>query len=101
MLLNYGTNVNCQGGEYGCALPAASARGHEVAVKLLLVAGADLMPSDESFTFFWDSMKEECFIFARKLCEPNTSNGHTASISWEHAFVLRGRDLSSSPQSFS
>jgi ankyrin repeat protein len=34
------TNVNAQGGHYGNALQAASDRGHEQIVKMLLDAGA-------------------------------------------------------------
>lgn len=36
MLLEKGANVNAQGGECGNALYAASWRGHEVAVQMLL-----------------------------------------------------------------
>jgi hypothetical protein len=40
LLLDTGADVNAQGGEYGNALQAASAEGHEQVVKTLLDAGA-------------------------------------------------------------
>jgi hypothetical protein len=40
LLLDEGANVNTQGGEYGNALQAASERGHEQVVEILLDAGA-------------------------------------------------------------
>jgi hypothetical protein len=40
MLLNKGAKVNAQGGVYGDALQAASDRGHEAVVRLLLAWGA-------------------------------------------------------------
>ncbi|KAL6171520.1 hypothetical protein ACJQWK_02534 [Exserohilum turcicum] len=42
LLLDKGTDINIQGGIYGNALQAASARGHETLVKLLLDKGADV-----------------------------------------------------------
>jgi ankyrin repeat protein len=39
-LLYRGADVNAQGGEYGNALQAASIRGHEKVVELLLSKGA-------------------------------------------------------------
>ena len=36
MLLDKGTDVNAQGGEYGNALQAASSRGHDQVVQMLL-----------------------------------------------------------------
>jgi ankyrin repeat protein len=36
MLLDKGAEVNAQGGEYGNALQAASRRGHETVVQMLL-----------------------------------------------------------------
>ncbi|CAN9395659.1 unnamed protein product [Alternaria alternata] len=42
ILLDQGGNVNAQGGEYGDALQAASANGHEEVVKLLINAGASV-----------------------------------------------------------
>ena len=36
------SDVNAQGGRYGNALPAASAKGHEKAVQLLLGNDADV-----------------------------------------------------------
>lgn len=36
-----GADVNAQGGYYGSSLEAASSKGHEKVVELLLVAGAD------------------------------------------------------------
>jgi ankyrin repeat protein len=42
MLLDGGADVNAQGGEYGNALQAASAGGHEKAVRMLLDAGAEV-----------------------------------------------------------
>lgn len=41
MLLDKGADVNAQGGEYGNALQAASAGGHEQVVKMLRAAGAN------------------------------------------------------------
>jgi hypothetical protein len=41
MLLDKGADVNAQGGEYGNAFQAASARDEEVVVKLLVVWGAE------------------------------------------------------------
>ncbi|KAK4170565.1 hypothetical protein QBC36DRAFT_341629, partial [Triangularia setosa] len=41
-LLEKGAEVNAQGGEYGNALQAASAGGHQDIVKLLLDKGADV-----------------------------------------------------------
>ncbi|KAF2022452.1 hypothetical protein EK21DRAFT_83342, partial [Setomelanomma holmii] len=41
LLLDKGADVNAQGGEYGKALLAASARGDEAVVKLLLDKGAE------------------------------------------------------------
>ena len=40
MPLDKGANVNAQGGHYGNALYAASYRGYEQVVKMLLSAGA-------------------------------------------------------------
>jgi ankyrin repeat protein len=40
MLLDKGADVNAQGGEYGNALYAASAVGHEAVVKLLVARSA-------------------------------------------------------------
>ena len=40
MLLDKGADVNAQGGEYGNALQAASAGGHEAVVRLLVDKGA-------------------------------------------------------------
>ncbi|KAF2752639.1 hypothetical protein EJ05DRAFT_430419, partial [Pseudovirgaria hyperparasitica] len=40
LLLDSGADVNAQGGRYGNALQAASCRGHEHTVKLLLNKGA-------------------------------------------------------------
>jgi hypothetical protein len=42
LLLDKGADLNAQGGLYGNALQAASARGHKQVVKLLLDKGADL-----------------------------------------------------------
>ncbi|CAI9635606.1 unnamed protein product [Alternaria burnsii] len=42
LLLDKGADVNAQGGEYGNALQAASAGGHEQIVKTLLNKGADI-----------------------------------------------------------
>jgi hypothetical protein len=42
LLLDKGVNVNAQGGHFGNALQAASARGHEQVVKTLLDKGADV-----------------------------------------------------------
>ena len=36
MLLDKGTDVNAQGGEYGNALQAASSRGHDQVVQMLI-----------------------------------------------------------------
>lgn len=40
LLLNAGAHVNAQGGHYGNALQAASGRGYQQVVKLLLDKGA-------------------------------------------------------------
>jgi hypothetical protein len=40
MLLDKGAEVNAQGGRYGNALRAASFRGHEAVVRLLVAWGA-------------------------------------------------------------
>jgi ankyrin repeat protein len=40
MLLDAGADVNAQGGHFGTALQAASARGHEKLVQMLRAAGA-------------------------------------------------------------
>ncbi|KXJ84981.1 Pfs, NACHT and ankyrin domain protein [Microdochium bolleyi] len=45
-LLEKGADVNAQGGEYGNALQAASARGHEAIVRLLLAQEADVNAPD-------------------------------------------------------
>ncbi|KAH6889957.1 hypothetical protein B0T10DRAFT_43770 [Thelonectria olida] len=42
LLLEKDTDVNAEGGEYGSALQAASARGHNKIVQLLLEKGADV-----------------------------------------------------------
>jgi ankyrin repeat protein len=42
LLLDAGADINAQGGEYGNALQAASAGGHEQVVKTLLNAGAEV-----------------------------------------------------------
>ncbi|KAJ4300817.1 hypothetical protein N0V90_002905 [Kalmusia sp. IMI 367209] len=42
MLLNQGAEVNAQGGDYGNALQAASAEGHEQIVKILLDSKAEV-----------------------------------------------------------
>ena len=42
LLLDKGAEVNAQGGNYGNALLAASYRGHEHTVELLLDEGAEL-----------------------------------------------------------
>jgi ankyrin repeat protein len=42
LLLENNADVNAQGGEYGTALQAASARGYEQTMKLLLENNADV-----------------------------------------------------------
>src|SRR5277367_5560456 len=42
LLVTAGADVNAQGGEYGNALCAASAEGHETVVRLLLENGTDI-----------------------------------------------------------
>jgi ankyrin repeat protein len=42
LLLDKGAEVNAQGGRYGNALQAASARGREAVVKLLLDKGSEV-----------------------------------------------------------
>lgn len=42
LLLDQGANVNAQGGDYGNALTAASARGHTAVAELLINAGANV-----------------------------------------------------------
>ena len=42
MLLDKGVDVNAQGGRFGNALQAASERGHEKVVTMLLDKGADV-----------------------------------------------------------
>jgi ankyrin repeat protein len=42
LLLDKGADINVQGGDYGNALQAASANGHEMIVRLLLDKGADI-----------------------------------------------------------
>ena len=42
LLLANGADVNLTGGCYGCAIQAASAKGHENIVKLLLAKDADV-----------------------------------------------------------
>src|SRR5256885_12669612 len=44
-----GADVNAQGGDYGNALHAASYRGHEKVVELLLDAGADVNAQGGNF----------------------------------------------------
>jgi ankyrin repeat protein len=46
LLLDKGADVNAQCGHYGNALQAASAKGDEGIVKLLLDNGADLHPDE-------------------------------------------------------
>jgi ankyrin repeat protein len=41
-LVEKGADVNAQGGRYGSALQAASARGHDQVVQLLLEKGVDI-----------------------------------------------------------
>ena len=41
MMLKKGADVNAQGGEYGNALQAASVRGHDQVVQMLLEKGAE------------------------------------------------------------
>ncbi|SLM38718.1 ankyrin repeat domain containing protein [Lasallia pustulata] len=41
-----GADVNAQGGEYGNALQAASERGHDQVVRMLLDKGADVNAQD-------------------------------------------------------
>lgn len=41
-LIDSGEDVNAQGGEYGNALQAASTKGHQEIVQLLLDKGADI-----------------------------------------------------------
>jgi ankyrin repeat protein len=40
ILIDAGADVNAQGGEYGNALQAASAEGHDKVVQMLMNAGA-------------------------------------------------------------
>jgi hypothetical protein len=47
MLLDKGAEVNAHGGQYGNALQAASAGGHEQVVKMLLNAGAHQRQEDD------------------------------------------------------
>jgi ankyrin repeat protein len=47
LLLDQGADVDAQGGEYGNALQAASAKGHEGVVKQLIDAGADVNAMNE------------------------------------------------------
>lgn len=49
LLLGQRADVNAQGGNYGNALQAASAKGHKAVVKLLIEAGADVNASGGQF----------------------------------------------------
>ncbi|CAN9393024.1 unnamed protein product [Alternaria alternata] len=49
LLLDKGADVNAQGGRYGNALQAASAKGHEQVVKTLLKAGANVDAQSEDY----------------------------------------------------
>ncbi|KAJ7679521.1 hypothetical protein DFH06DRAFT_975120, partial [Mycena polygramma] len=42
LLLDNGTNINVVGGDYGCALQAASSKGDKEVVQLLLDNGAEV-----------------------------------------------------------
>ena len=48
LLLDKGADVNAEGGEFGNALAAASSRGHEKVVQLLLDNGAVPEKEDSS-----------------------------------------------------
>jgi ankyrin repeat protein len=48
LLIEKGTEVNAQGGEYGNALQAASSEGHEQVVRLLIEKGAEVNTSTRS-----------------------------------------------------
>jgi ankyrin repeat protein len=46
-LVEKGADVNVLGGQYGHALQAASSKGHEAIVRLLLEAGADVSVGED------------------------------------------------------
>ncbi|KAH7359929.1 hypothetical protein BKA66DRAFT_562105 [Pyrenochaeta sp. MPI-SDFR-AT-0127] len=50
LLLEYGADVNAQGGRYSSALQAASANGYEAVVELLLEKGADINAQGKFFS---------------------------------------------------
>ena len=52
-LLAKGADVNLIGGEYGCALQAASAKGHDSIVQLLLAKGAYVNLTAGKYGYCW------------------------------------------------
>jgi ankyrin repeat protein len=75
-LLEHGADVNAQGGVYGTALQAASARGHAEIVRQLLERGADVnAQGGENGTALQDASDGGHAEIVRQLLEHGVEQG--------------------------
>ena len=77
MLLEKGTDINVQGGEYDSAMQAASFRDHDQVVQMLLDQGADVIV--QGGRYVWqDSQSGKLLLCLQNLADPRCGAALTA-----------------------